>query len=119
MISYSYKLFQYDNMYNLLTVVCIIMITISNSLIISIGYSYCITYIRLLIVRRIILRLDSCIILRRFSVLSSCLSIYQAQKIIELRAYYDVVSCILIMTQRNSGSFWYASIRDGDNFGLV
>jgi len=119
MISYSYKLFQYDNMYNLLTTICIIMITISNSLVITTSYSYCITYIRLSIVRRIILRLDSCIILRRFSVLSSCLSIYQAQKIIALRAYYSVISCIPIMTQQNSGSFWYASIRDGDKFGLV
>lgn len=56
MISYSYKLFQYDNMYNLYTTICIIMITSYNSLIISIGYSYCITNIRISIVGRIILR---------------------------------------------------------------
>lgn len=56
MIPHTYKLPQYDNMYNLYTTICIVMITICNSLVISSTYSYCITNIRISIVRRIILR---------------------------------------------------------------
>lgn len=56
MISSSYKLYQYDNLYNLYTDICINTITISNSLVITSSYKYCITYIRLSIVRRIRMR---------------------------------------------------------------
>lgn len=115
-ISYSYKLFYNENMSILYTTICIIMIIVYNSLIISTSYSYCLTYNHLSIVRRIIMRLRTWHGFCRLSIcLILCLSIYLYQKIITLSAYYDVLSGILYSRQWNSASYWYVLFRDGDN----